>query len=171
MAYPQETSRPDEPVPAYTDAELTSIVRLVGALADEASANRPWEDRLAEAGRVVDEGGHDAAGRKVACFSVPELRVDGNGVVADGFLVSASLFVAESRPPDVQTIRLVNDRLGTLFEALWGPAMVDVTASEPRSSWDVGGVSVSLDCIWANGAVGMVMISTGPAGGLAPPRA
>ena len=90
--------------------------------------------------------------------------MDGNGTVADGRLSSAALFVAECRPPDRDAIRQVNESLSRLLTAHWRPPEVDVSHDAPRSTWRAGDLSVSLDCFWSNGEIGLIMVSIEPIG-------
>lgn len=143
----------------YSDGELESIVRLVTALADESFDTAPWAQQLAACGLVLDEDVRDEDEDDVVRFAATDLGLDGSGTVADGGLSSAALFVAESRPPDRDAIRLVNDRLSQLFAAQWGPPELDPSDDAPRSMWQVGDLTVSLDCFWANGEIGLIMIS------------
>lgn len=145
----------------YSDGDLAAIARVVTALADQSFATAPWVQYLAARGLVVEDGtGEDAD--DVVFFAAPDLGLDGNGRVTDGRLSSVALFLAESQPPDRDAIRQVNDRLSGLLTAQWGLPALDPSDDAPRSDWQVGDLTVSLDCFWANGEIGLIMIAIGP---------
>lgn len=146
----------------YSDGDLESIVRLVTVLAGELLATAPVAQQLAACGLVPDEDFEDEGAADVVRFAATALGIDGNGTVTDGSLSAAAVFVAESRPPDRDAIREVNDRLSRLFAAQWGPPELDPSDGAPQSTWQADNLTVSLDCIWANGEIGLIMISIEP---------
>lgn len=143
---------------AYSDDELESVTRLVSALADESFSTAPWDQHLAACGLAID--GEPTADGEIR-FSAAELGLDGNGTIARGRLTFAGLFPPESRPPDEEALREMHARLSGLLSAQWGHPRLH-PAEAPRSTWHAGDLDVSLDCYWANGQVGLIMISVQP---------
>lgn len=81
----------------HSDGELESIVRLVTALADESVHTAPVAQQLATCALVLDENLGDDPD-DVVRFTATALGLDGNGIVTDGSLGHAALFVTASGP-------------------------------------------------------------------------